>query len=79
MLHDNWLDIPGVIIVHPFCFKLGMVSDNNTRRNIFTIIFLCSFHKGIIAEDENSYYLPKVLVLGQKLVLEKPSNCVSNW
>ena len=30
----------------------------------FTIMFLCSFHKGITVEGENSYYLPKVLVLG---------------
>ena len=35
MLHDDWLDIPWVIIVRPFCFKPRMVSDNNTRRNIF--------------------------------------------
>ena len=79
MLHDDWLDISGVVIPHSFCFKPGMVSDKNTRRNIFTIMFLCSFHKGITAEGENSYYLPKVLVLGQKLVLGKPSNYVSNW
>ena len=75
MLHDNWLDIPCVVILHPFCFKPGMVSYKNTRRNIFIIIFLCSFHKGIIAKGEGPCYLPKVLVLGQKLVLGKPSNC----
>ena len=74
MLHDNWLDIPCVIILHSFRFKPKMVSDKNTRRNIFTTIFLCLFHKGIIAEGENSYYLPKVLILGQELVLGKPSN-----
>ena len=45
----------------------------------FIIMFLCSFHKAITAEGENSYYLPKVLVLGHKLVLGKPSNYVSNW
>ena len=39
-MHDNWLDIPCVVILHSFCFKPGMVSDKNTRRNIFTIIFL---------------------------------------
>ena len=75
MLHGVWLDITWVIIVHPFCFTLGMVSDNNTRRNIFTIMFLCSLHKGIIAKSESSCYLPKVLALGQKLILGKPSNC----
>ena len=64
MLHDNWLDIPCVIILHYFCFKPGMVSDKNTRRNIFTTIFLCLFHEGITAEGENSYYIPKVLALG---------------
>ena len=45
----------------------------------FTIMFLCSFHKGITAEGENSYYLPKVLILGQKLVLGKPLNCALSW
>ena len=74
MLHDKWLDIPCVIILHSFCFKPKMVSDKNTQRNIFTIIFLCSLNKGIVAKDENLCYLPKVLVLGQKLILGKPSN-----
>jgi hypothetical protein len=52
MLHDNWLDIPCVVILHSFCFKPGMVSDKNTQRNIFKIIFLFSFHKGISAKGE---------------------------
>ena len=65
MLHDGWLDIPGVVILHSYCFKLEIVSDKNTQRNIFTIIFLGLFHKGITVEGDNSYYLPKVLVLGQ--------------
>ena len=38
-------------------------------------MFACSLHKGIIAKGESSCYLPKVLALGQKLVLGKPSNC----
>ena len=75
MLHDDWLDIPWVVILHSFCFKPGMVSDKNTQRNIFTIMFLGLFHKGITTEGKNSYYLPNVLVLGQELVLGKPSNC----
>jgi hypothetical protein len=66
MLHDDWLDIACVVILRSFCFKPTMVSDKNTQRNILTIIFLCSFHKGIIAKGQNSCYLPKVLVLGQK-------------
>ena len=41
---------------------------------IFSQLFLCSFHKGITVEGENSYYLPKVLVLGQKLILGKSLN-----
>ena len=77
MLHDNWLDIPCVVIPYSFCFRPRMVSGKNTRRNIFIIIFLCSLHKGITAKGESSWYLLKVLVLGQKLVLGKPSNCVS--
>ena len=79
VLHDDWLDKPWVIILHSFCFKPGMVSDKNTRRNIFTIIFLCLFHKGIIAKGESSCYLPKVLTLRQKLILRKPSNCTLSW
>ena len=58
-----------------FAIKPGMVSDQNTQRNIFIIIFLFLFHKGITVEGENSYYLLKVLALGQKLILGKPSNC----
>ena len=79
MLHDNGLDIPCVVILHSFYFRPRMLSGKNSQRNIFTIIFLCSFHKGIIAKDENSCCLPKVLVLGQKFILGKPSNCVSSW
>ena len=66
MLHDDQLDIPGAVILRSFCFKPKMVSDKNARRNIFTTLFLCLFDKGITTEDENSYYLPKVLALGQK-------------
>jgi hypothetical protein len=54
-----------------------MVSDRNTWRNILTTIFLCLLHKGIIAKGESSCYLLKVLALGQKLILRKPSNCAS--
>ena len=79
MLHDDWLDIPGVVTLRSFCFKPGMVSDKNTQKNIIIIIFLFSFHKDITAKGESSCYVPKVLALGQKLVLGKPSNCVSNW
>ena len=74
MLYDDWLGIHCVVILYSFYFKPGMVSDKKYSRNIFTIIFLCSFHKGITAKDESSCYLPKVLVLGQKLVLGKPPN-----
>jgi hypothetical protein len=79
MLHDDWLDIPGVVILHPFCFKPGMVSDKNTQRNIFATIILCSFHKDIIAKGESSCYLSRVFALGQKFILGKPSNYVSSW
>jgi hypothetical protein len=75
MLHDDWLDILGVVILHPFCSNPGMVSGKNTRRNILMIIFLCSVHKGITAEGASSCYISRVLVLGHKLVLGKPSNC----
>ena len=50
MLHDDWLDIPCIVILRSFCFKPRMVSDKNTQRKIFTNIFLCSFHKGIRAK-----------------------------
>ena len=79
MLHDDWLDIPCVVILLSFCFKPRMVSNKNTQRNIFTIILICLFHKGITAKGESSCYLPKVLVLGQKLILGKPSNCALSW
>jgi hypothetical protein len=79
MLHDKWLDIPCVIILHSFCFKPGMVSGKNTQMKFFTIILLCSFHKGITAKGESSCYLSKVLFLGQELVLGKPLNCALSW
>ena len=59
MLHDDWLDIHCIIILHSFCFKPGMVSDKNTRRNIFTQIFLYSFHKGITAKRWKLMLSPK--------------------
>ena len=59
MLHDDWLDIPSVVILHYFCFKPKMVSDKNTRRNIFTIMFLCSLLKGITTKSESSCSLPE--------------------
>jgi hypothetical protein len=37
--------VPSIFLLQP-----GMVSDKNTQRNIFTIITLCSFHKGSAAE-----------------------------
>jgi hypothetical protein len=52
-----------------------MVSDKNTQRNILIIIFLCSIHEGITAEGASSCYISRVLVLGHKLILGKPSNC----
>ena len=79
VLHDDWLDIPWVVILHSFCFKPRMVSDKSTWRNIFTIMFLCSLHKGITAKSESSCYLLKVIALGQKLILEKPSNWWSGF
>ena len=72
MLHGVWLDIPWVIIVHPFCFTLGMVSDNNTRRNIFTIMFLCLFHKGITAKRVKAH------VISQKCLFKDRSLSLGN-
>ena len=43
------------------------------------IYFYAHFTKASQQKGESSCYLPKVLVLGQKLVLGKPSNYVSNW
>ena len=49
-----------------FASNLDLPSDKNTQSNILTVIFLCSFDKGITAKGENSCYLLKVLILGQK-------------
>ena len=49
-------------------------------KGIFSqIYFYAHFTMVSQQKGESSWYLPKVLVLGQKLVLGKPSNCVSNW
>ena len=58
-----------------FSSNIEWLVTKNARRNIFIIMFICSLHKGITAKSESSCYLLKVLVLGQKLVLGKPSNC----
>ena len=71
MLHDDWLDIPWVIIVHSFCFKPKMVSDRNTRRNMFIIIFLCSLHKGIMEKI-------KAHVISQKCLFWDKSSSFGN-
>ena len=49
-------------------------------KGIFSqIYFYAHFTKASEQKSESSCYLSKVLVLGQKLVLGKPSNCVLNW
>ena len=80
MLHDNWLDIPCVVIPYSFCFRPGMVSDKNYSKEYFHNYISMLISQGHHdKKGESSCYLPKVLVLGQKLVLGKPSNCVSSW
>ena len=49
-------------------------------KGIFSqIYFYAHFTKASEQKSESSGYLSKVLVLGQELVLGKPSNCVLNW
>ena len=43
------------------------------------LYFYAHFTRALREKIKSSCYLPKVLVLGQKLILGKPSNCVSNW
>ena len=42
-----------------FFSKPEMVRDKNTQRNIFTIISLCSLHRGIMAKDKHLCYFPQ--------------------
>jgi hypothetical protein len=35
MLHDNWLDIPCIVILYSFCFKPRMVSDKKYPKEYF--------------------------------------------
>ena len=58
-----------------FASNLEWLVTKRPEGIFFTIMFLCSLHKGIIAKGESPRYLPKVLALGQKLILGKPSNC----
>ena len=43
------------------------------------LYFYAQFTWALQKRSKSSCYLPKVLVLGHKLVLGKPSNYVSNW
>ena len=42
-----------------FASNLEWLVTKNTRRNIFTTIFLCSLHRGIITKGESSCCLSK--------------------
>ena len=53
MLYNDWLDIPGIVIPCSFCFKPRMATGK-IPKGVFTIIFLCSLHKGITAKGESS-------------------------
>jgi hypothetical protein len=68
ILHNNWLDIPGVVIIHPFCSKPGMVSEKIPEGIFLQLYFYTHFKKGKRRKTS--------LALGQKLVLGKPSNYV---
>jgi hypothetical protein len=57
------------LVFSSFCFQPEMISNKNTRSNIFTVISLCLFHKGITTKGERSSYFLEVLVLGQKSIL----------
>ena len=46
---------------------------------IFSQLCFYAYFTRVSQQKVKTHYLPKVLVLGQKLVLGKPSNCVSNW
>ena len=48
-----------IVILRSFCSRPKMVSDKNTRRNILTIIALCSLHRGIIEKDKLLCYFPQ--------------------
>jgi hypothetical protein len=62
-LHDAWAVFPlCLLFLWSFCSRPRKVSDKSTRRNIFTIISLCSFHKDNVAERW-------ILVLGSKKCL----------
>ena len=47
MLHDGWLDIPGFVILHSFCFKPGMVSDKNTEGIFSQLCFYAHFTRAL--------------------------------
>ena len=74
MLHDDWLDIPCVIILYSFCFKPGMVSEKIPKGIFSQLYFYSHFTRALQQKVKSLCCFLKVLVLGQKLILGKPSN-----
>jgi len=58
VLHDDWLDIPCTCLsfIWSSCSNPRKVSDKNTRRNIFTIIIICSIHQVMLQIIKSSCY-----------------------
>ena len=62
-----------------FASNLEWLVTKIPERIFSQLYFYAHFTRASQQKGESSCYLPKVLVLGQKLVLGKPLNCVSSW
>ena len=76
--NDKWLNIPCVIILRSFCFKPRMVSDKNTRRNIFTIISMLN-SQGHYSKRCQLMLSPESACFGTNAHPWEPSNCALSW
>jgi hypothetical protein len=69
MLHDDWLDIPCIVILRPFAPSLEWLVTKIPEGIFLQLYFYAHF---IRAKCESSCYLSIVLALEHKLVLRKP-------
>jgi hypothetical protein len=77
MLHDDWLDIPCIVILHPFAPSLERLVTKIPEGIFLQLYFYAHFTRA--KKSESSCYLSKVLALGHKLILGKPSNYALSW
>ena len=79
MLHDNWLDIPCIVIFHFFASNLEWLVTKIPKGIFSPLYFYSHFTRALQQKVKAHVIFRKCLFGGQKLVLEKPSNYALSW